>query len=60
MADKEQTTDAHRREAERRSETDDPTRNSGRQLDDNQDDRGRDANDPARPSTNNEPQETSR
>jgi hypothetical protein len=34
--------------ARERSRTDDPTRRTKRQVDDNQDDRGRDVNDPAR------------
>ncbi len=34
--------------ARERSETDDPTRKTTRQIDDNQDDMGRDVNDPRR------------
>jgi hypothetical protein len=34
--------------ARERSETDDPTRKTERQIDDNQDDMGRDVNDPRR------------
>ncbi len=34
--------------ARERSKTDDPTRQTQRQVDDNQDDRGRDVNDPRR------------
>jgi hypothetical protein len=34
--------------ARQRSKADDPTRQTTRQVDDNQDDRGRDVNDPAR------------
>ena len=38
----------HRREADERARRDDPTRTTERQRDDNQDDLGRDANDPSR------------
>lgn len=36
-----------RRKADKRSERDDPTRDTDRQIDDNQDDMGRDVNDPS-------------
>lgn len=39
----------HREEADRRAEHDDPTRDTTRQIDDNQDDLGQDVNRPARP-----------
>ena len=40
--------DKQREEARRRSERDDPTRETERQIDDNQDDLGRDVNEPDR------------
>jgi hypothetical protein len=40
--------DKHREAINERSRKPDASRNTGRQIDDNQDDRGRDANDPTR------------
>lgn len=41
------TSPEDRRKADRRAEHDDPTRRTDRQIDDNQDDMGRDVNDPS-------------